>query len=403
MQFTKMKDRREFLTMGAATMLASPAILGKAGGKQWKACVIGHTGRGNFGHGLDVVWNLLEETYVEAVADADPNGLKNAKKRLKTEKGYLDYREMLVESKPDIVAVCPRHVDQRVPMVTATCEAGAKGIYVEKPFARSLKEADKIAAACKESGVKLAVAHRNRYHPVIPTLLDLLKQGLIGDVLEMRGRGKEDRRGGGEDLWVLGTHVFDLFHSLAGKPLSCSAEVRQNGKPAAKADVYEGNEGLGPLAGDEIHARWRMENGWNATFDSIRNLGRREASFGLQIIGNRGVIDLRNDREPLAHFMEGSPFQPTKSERKWIPVSSAGVGKPEPNDIRGTVHNHIAAARNLISSIRENRDPECGIIEAVSTVEFVSSVFESHRMGGKNVSIPLTTRENPLTLLGREN
>ena len=37
--------------------------------------VIGHTGRGNYGHGLDVVWNLLDETSIGAVADANEGGL----------------------------------------------------------------------------------------------------------------------------------------------------------------------------------------------------------------------------------------------------------------------------------------------------------------------------------------
>jgi len=284
-------------------------------------------------------------------------------------------------------------------MITAACEAGAKGIYVEKPFARSPEEGDQIAEACAEAGTKLAVAHRNRYHPVLPVLKTVLEDGLIGEVLELRGRGKEDRRGGGEDLWVLGTHVFDLFHNLAGKPLTCSAEMRQGGQPVSKKDVYEGNEGLGPLAGDELHARWRMANGWTAYFDSVRNRGRREAAFGLQIIGNKGVVDLRNDREPLVHFMENSPWEPAKADRKWIPVTSAGVGKPEPHDVRGTIHNHVAAARDLLAAIKEDRAPLCDLEAGRMTAEFACSVFESHRLGGKIVKMPLKTRVNPLTLL----
>jgi len=374
-------------------------VLGQKPKKKWRIGVLGHTGRGNFGHGLDTVWNLLEETTIASVADADPGGLAKAKKRLQVEKAFTDYREMLAKEKPDIVAVCPRHVDQRVPMIIAACEMGAKGIYVEKPFARSLKEADQIAEACAKAGAKLAIAHRNRYHPAMPVLKKLLKEGVVGDVLEIRGRGKEDRRGGGEDLWVLGTHILDLYHYLAGKPLTCSAEMRQEGRPVTKRDVNEGNEGLGPLAGDEIHARWRMENGWTAYFDSVRNRGSREAGFGFQVIGNQGIIDIRNDREPLIHFMKDSPWEPAKADRKWIPITSAGIGKPEPRDIRGTVHNHVAATRDLLASIENNRVPICGLAEGITTVEFVSSVFESHRLQGASVSIPLKTRGNPLALL----
>ncbi len=393
-----MTTRRAFLAQSLA-VATTPAILGQSRKPGFRVAVIGHTGRGNYGHGLDVVWNLLDETTIVAVADANDGGLAKAKNKLKIEKAYANYRDMLKQEKPEIVAVCPRHADQRVPMITAACEAGAKGIYVEKPFVRSPEEGDQIAAACAKAGTKLAVAHRNRYHPVLPVLKKLLADGLIGEVLELRGRGKEDRRGGGEDLWVLGTHVFDLFNNLAGKPLTCSAEMRQGGKPVTKNDVYDGNEGLGPLAGDELHARWRMTNGWTAYFDSVRNRGRREAAFGLQIIGNKGVVDLRNDKEPLVHFMENSPWEPAKADRKWIPVTSAGVGKPEPHDVRGTIHNHVSAARDLVAAIQEDRSPLCDLEAGRMTAEFACSVFESHRLGGQTVKMPLRNRVNPLTLL----
>ena len=94
-------------------------------------------------------------------------------------------------------------------MIEAACEFGAKAIYVEKPFARSLKECDLISEACKHLGTLLAVAHRNRYHPALAVARKLIKDVLLGQVLAMQGRGKQDHRGGGEDLWVLGTHVFD--------------------------------------------------------------------------------------------------------------------------------------------------------------------------------------------------
>ncbi len=393
-----MTTRRTFLLQGAG-LTSAPAIFGRKTKRNWRVGVIGHTGRGNFGHGLDTVWNLLNETSVVAVADEHPGGLAKAKQKLETDKAYADYREMLGQERPEIVAVCPRHVDQRVPMITAACEIGAKGIYVEKPFARSLKEADQIAEACAKAGTKLAIAHRNRYHPAIPVLKKLLKEGVIGDVLEMRGRGKEDHRGGGEDLWVLGTHILDLYNFLAGKPLACSAEMRQNGRLVTKEDVQEGNEGLGPLAGDEIHARWRMENGWTAYFDSVRNRGFREAGFGFQIIGNKGIVDIRNDREPLVHIMKESPWKPAKADRKWIPITSAGIDKIEPYDIRGRVRNHVSASRDLIAAIEHDRAPLCGLAQGVSTVEFVSSVFESHRLNGASACIPLKHRENPLLAL----
>ena len=386
-------DRRSFLSQSLAFGSAPVILLGKR--KQIRVGIIGSTGRGNYGHGLDVAWKNIPEASIVAVADDNDKGRASALKRLNCKKGYEDYRKMLELEKPDFISVCPRHTDQRVPMIEAACENGVKGIYVEKPFARSMEECDRIRKACESAGVKVAVAHRNRYHPGLPVVRRLIQEGVIGKVVALRGRGKEDHRGGGEDLWVLGTHVLDLVHAIAGDPESCSAELRIGGRLVEKSDIKPGNEGLGPLAGDEVHARWKMKNGWTSTFDSIRGHGIKSANFGLQIIGNEGVIDLRCDREPLAHFREGCPWLPDRKTEPWVPISSMGIGKSEKIPISQTVKNHKSALINLIESVEKNRSPLCGLEEGISTVRFVQSVFASHMENGKNIHFPLKFRKHP--------
>ena len=54
--------------------------------------------------------------------------------------------------------------------------------------------------------------------------------------------------------------------------------------------------------------------------------------------------------------------------------------------------------KDLLSSIENDRQPECNILEGRTTIEMISAVFESHRLGHP-VSFPLKTRENPLSLL----
>jgi len=390
-------DRRSFLTQSLAFGSAPVILMGKR--NQIKVGIIGSTGRGNYGHGLDVAWKNILGAGVVAVADDNSRGRESALKRLNCKKGYEDYREMLKVEKPDFISICPRHVDQRVPMIEAACESGVRGIYVEKPFARSMAECDQIVQACQSSGTRIAVAHRNRYHPALPIVRKIIEDGLIGKVVALRGRGKEDHRGGGEDLWVLGTHVFDLIHAIAGDPVSCSAEIRIGGRLVEKSDIKPGNEGLGPLAGDEVHARWKMKNGWSSTFDSIRGHGIKSANFGLQIIGNEGVIDLRCDREPFAHFREGSPWLPNSELSSWIPISSMGIGKTEIIPISQTVKNHKSALINLIESVESKTKPLCGLREGISTVRFVQSVFASHVENGKIVRFPLKLRKHSLSAL----
>lgn len=389
--------RRPFL---AALPLAFASLQAADKSSRLRVAVIGHTGRGNYGHGLDTMWLRIPETEIVAVADADAKGLEGALKKLSVSRGFADYHEMLSEMKPDIVAVGPRHLDQHRDMIMAAVKAGARGIYVEKPFCRSLEEADEIIAACEKTGTKLAVAHRNRQHPVLPVIAKLIEEGLIGRVLEMRGRGKEDPRGGSLDLWVLGGHVMNLACYFGGDPVSCTASVLQEGKLVTKDNVKEGDEGIGPLAGNEVHARYELSKGMPLFFDSIQAAGVKEAGFGLQIIGTKGIIDFRADAEPLAHLLPGSPFRPTAEPRAWVPITTGGVGKPEPvKDLGKLVSSHEVAGRDLISAMQENRAPLCDAEQGRQTIELISAIFESHRLGGQRVTLPLKTRVNPLTLL----
>jgi len=391
--------RRTFLTTASAS-LAFPLIGRSAPDDKFRVAVIGHTGRGNYGHGLDTVWMHVPETKIVAVADANAEGLAEGRKRLGTEHGFEDYRAMLKAVEPHIVAVCPRHPDQHCDMIIASIEAGAKAIYVEKPFCRTPGEADQIVATAEKHQAKIAVAHRNRYHPTLQAIDRLIADGDLGKVLEIRGRGKGDRRGGGEDLWVLGSHTMNLINYFGGRPLSCSAVMMQDGRRVVKADVREGNEGLGPLAGNEVHARYEMEHGMIACFDSIANDETHNHGFGLQIIGSRGIVAIKCDQHPLAHFVPGNPFEPTDKPRPWIPISSAGVGKPEPrDDLTEMITHHGWPARDLIAATGTARQPLCSALEGATILEMICGVFESHRQGSQAVALPLQERGNALAKL----
>ncbi len=392
-------DRRAFLATSSLT-IATTGLAFSNEKNRLRVAVIGHTGRGNYGHGVDTVWLHLPETEIVAVADAEANGLAKAKTRLKVENGFADYRKMLKVTNADIVAICPRQPDQHRDMCLAAIEAGAKGIFIEKPFCRTPAEADEIIAACEKQNVKLAVAHRNRYHPTLKAIDQYIAGGGLGKVLEIRGRGKGDRRGGAEDLWVLGSHVLNMINYFGGKPISCSAVLRQDGKRVTKADVKQGNEALGLLAGNEVHARYEMQRGMIAYFDSIANDGTKNAGFGLQIIGSEGMIDMSCDVQPLAYLVPGNPFRPTTKPRPWVPITSAGVGKPEPlKNLSETIGHHVGLVRDLIDAMQNDRQPLCNMYEGAMTVEMICAVFASHQQNSAAVTFPLKERGNALAKL----
>jgi predicted dehydrogenase len=338
----------------------------------------------------------LPQCEIVGVADANEQGLADAVKRLAAPKGFADYRQMLDDAKPDIVAIGPRWLDQHREMVLAAAERGMH-VYMEKPMCRTLEEADEMAAACQKHDIKLAVAHQTRYSPKLHVVKDMIYDGRIGKVLELRGRGKEDRRGGGEDLWVLGSHVMNLMHHFGGEPNWCMANVMQDGERVTGKHVMEGAEGIGPLAGDSLTAMYGMDEGVTAYFASMRNMGVK-SRFGLQIFGSEGIIEILSGYLPAVNYLPDPNWSPGRSDAKWIPVSSAGAGQPEPLPDGGLNAGNVLACQDLLAAIEEDRLPECSVYEGRTTVEMIAAVFESHRLGGL-AEMPLKNRKNPLTML----
>ena len=361
--------------------------------KKYRVGIIGRTGRGNYGHGLDVVWRDVELCDVVAVADDNKGALPKARERTGAAKAYTDYREMLAREKLDIVSVSPRWLDQHHAIVLAAIEAGCH-VYMEKPFTRTLAEADDIVRACEMRHARLAIAHGNRYSPQVAIAKELIADGQIGDVLEVRARGKEDaRRGGGEDLWVLGTHMLDLMRALVGDVASCFARCTDKRQPVQQKHVYDGNEGIGPLAADELDAMYTFKNGVTGYFASHRGRGNR---FGLKVFGSRGVIEFQSGYMRTAWLLKDPAWSPGRSGSRWVPISSNGVGKPETRTSKHRANE--VAVRDLIDAIEKERQPISSVYDARAATEMIVAVFESHRQQGP-VSFPLKNRKNPLTML----
>src|SRR5262245_48869070 len=228
-------SRRKFLQDGSIAVVSGvlASQLSRTArattGERIRVGIIGRTGEGDYGHGVDVAFTKMSNVDVVALADEDAVGRVAAQKRTNAKKVYADFREMLVKEKLDVVAICPRWVDQHHDMIVAAAKTRCH-IYMEKPFCRTLAECDSAIKALRKRNLKLGIAHVSQYSPVLEVVKSLIGNGEIGEVLELRARGKEDNRGGGEDLWVLGSHMFGLMRSLAGNAAtSCTAIVTNQG------------------------------------------------------------------------------------------------------------------------------------------------------------------------------
>ena len=117
---------------------------------KFKVAIIGHTGRGDYGHGIDVCWLKIADAEIVGVADAHEGGLAKAKARLSAPKAFADYRKMLDETKPDIVSICTRPPDQHHDMFIAAAE---RGIWKSTEMRRMLADAGLEISAGKMSGL----------------------------------------------------------------------------------------------------------------------------------------------------------------------------------------------------------------------------------------------------------
>ena len=362
--------------------------------RKYRVAVIGRTGKGGYGHGLDVVWKEIENVEIVAVADPDEKGRAAAVKRLGAKAGYADYRAMLEKEKPQIVSVADRFLDQHRDMVVACAAAGAS-MFLEKPIARTLAEADEMVKACEMYHVKLAIAHQTRYSPRLARVKELIASGRLGDILEVRGRGKEDKRGGGEDLMTLGTHILDLMRFLVGDASWAFAKVLQAGKPVTKGQTRPGGEGMGLIAGDQINVMYGFDKGVMGTFGTHAARHGVGSRFALAVYGSRGVVAMNTGSLPPVWFCDDPSWNLGKSKAAWQEVTSAGLGKPETMKAPGLTPGNVWIVKDLLEAIEKDRQPLGSIYDGRAALEMIHAVYESHRQGGP-VELPLKKRENPL-------
>ena len=364
--------------------------------KTWRAAAIGHTGQGNFGHGLHLAYKGLPNVEMVAIADPDEDGRQSAMAATGGAVGYADWREMLEKEKPDVVSVCPRWLTHHCEMVVGCAEAGCH-VYCEKAIARNLEEADRMVEACDAAGVRLAVSHQSRYVEPYRTLRDMVRRGDIGRPLAVHARGKEDHRGGGEDMMVLGTHVLDLMRFLVGDPEWAFGHVTQEGRSMVKDDAREATEPIGLIAGNGVVAMYGFPDGLRGYFESRQGMSKRGPRMGLTIVGQDATLAIRY----------GAGRELVRSAAPWPPEQGGeweiiDVGR-EP-DVPGAqalerddfiARGNRQAVWDLMHAAEERRDPVSSGRDARWALEMILGVYASH-LEGRALPMPLEDRRHPL-------
>lgn len=348
------------------------------------------------GHGLHLPYQHLPRVEMVAVADADADAREAGMRESGAARAYADYREMLETERPDIVSICSRHAARHEEMVLAAAASGAH-VYVDKPFAPDLAAADRMIAACAAHGVRLAVAHQSRFVEPFLTARDLLRSGEIGRLLSMTARGKEDHRGGGEDLMCCGVHVLDAMRFFAGDPLWVQGTCAVEGRPVTPADAYRGKDHNGLVAGDAVWGQFGFAGAVVGNAISVRNQQHRGDRWGIALVGTEGVISLRYgdfDRRTTLRVSRGAsvPEEAGFTERE-APFEPVVPGSAEIASVHMPTRGNRLAVWDLLTAETPHATGEDGRW----TIQMMHGIYAAH-LSGRRLAFPLDARRHPLEM-----
>jgi len=139
----------------------------------------------------NVEWVACADTVPLVPSISEEPGTRKANLRRAVEytgipKLYEDWREMLDKEEFDIILFCPENA-RHGEVATAIAE---KGIHMitEKPMAATLSEALRMVRAAKANNVSLMVNWPTTWSPAIRKMKELIDEGVIGDVWEVKWR-----------------------------------------------------------------------------------------------------------------------------------------------------------------------------------------------------------------------
>lgn len=187
----------------------------------------------------------------------------------------------------DVVDICtPTHLHH--PMILQAAASG-RHIVCEKPFTRTVTQAEEALAACRAAGVRLLVAHVVRFFPEYAQAKAIVDRGEIGRVGVVRLKRVSFQPRLAADNWFLDTeksggmildlmiHDFDYARWVAGEVESVFARSVRSARPDAPGDYALAI--LRHASGALSH----IEGGWAYPPPMFRT--------SLEIAGDGGLIE----------------------------------------------------------------------------------------------------------------
>lgn len=198
-------------------------------------------GYGYWGPNLLRNYAEIPQASVKYVCDQNPQALAKAVARYPRVQPTADYNEVLSDSDLDAVLIVTP-ISTHHDLARRALRAG-KHVFVEKPLAASVEEAEELVDLAGQFGVTLMVGHTFVYSPPVRKVKEIITSGVLGDIRFVTsqrvnlGLHQKDV----SVLWDLATHDLSILDYLLGNghdgPRDEIASVSVTGRACVRRNI----------------------------------------------------------------------------------------------------------------------------------------------------------------------
>lgn len=322
------------------------------------------------------------ELEIVAICDTDPTCMEDKALKFRLGAGtrrYRDYRELVKEEKPDLVAICTesgKHAE-----IALFCIENGCNCIIEKPIALSIADADAIIAAAARCQVKVCACHQNRFNKSIQKIREAVEMERFGKLLygtahirwardyeyysRAKWRGTWQQDGGA--LMNQCIHNIDLLRWMMGDEIDCVVGMTDR----LKHDYIQA-EDLGIAL---IH----FKNGAYGIIEGTTNVYPRNLEETLYLFGEKGTIKAGGTSVNVIEEWNFSDMldDPEQVKRQF---------HENPPNVYGYGHTPLYA--DVMEAIQEDRAPYVDAEAGKRALELVLAIYKS-AAEGSIIHLPL--------------
>ncbi len=317
--------------------------------------------------------NRLE---IAALCDIDEKNMRDKilKFRLPSSvKCFTDYKEMLSEVQPDLVAIATesgKHAQIALDCITI----GHSNLIIEKPIALSLTDADSIIQAAQKEKVKVCACHQNRFNKSIQKIREAVEMGRFGKMLHgtahirwardyeyysrAKWRGTWEQDGGA--LMNQCIHNIDLLRWMMGDEI-----IEVVGMTDRLKHDYIEAEDLGI-------ALIRFKNGSYGIVEGTTNVYPQNLEETLYLFGEKGTVKAGGTS---VNVIEEWNFSDMLDEAEAVKRQF----HENPPNVYGYGHTPLYA--DVMDAIEQDREPYVNGEAGRRALELVLGIYQSAATG----------------------